>query len=83
MKKNWTKGIISLLAVTSIIAAPTQRAKADAITTITRSQVEQRAESMMDLVWTYNSAKNGTIASQYGTDVTQIKQLQGVMTEHK
>lgn len=80
MRRNWTRGIISLIAVTSIISVSTQRAKADTMTTITRSQVEQRAQSMMDLVWTYNSDKNGTVTSQNGPYVTQVKQLQGVTT---
>ena len=61
MKNNWTSIIVSLLVSTSIMSVPVQKAKADTVTTITRSQVEQRAQSMMDLVWTYNSDKNGNL----------------------
>lgn len=78
MKKNWTKCIVSLLAVTSILTVPMQRAKAATVTNMTRSQVEQRAQSMMDLVWTYNSSKNGVEPSQYENYIKQPKQFEGV-----
>jgi uncharacterized protein YraI len=81
LKRNWIKGIVFLIAVTSILAEPVQRTEAATVTTITRSQVEQRAENMINLAWTYNASKNGVPNSTDKAYVTQVKQLQGVTTE--
>ncbi|MDP4178671.1 MAG: SH3 domain-containing protein, partial [Bacillota bacterium] len=77
MKNKWTSLIVSLFVGTSVFVVSAPKTKA-ATVTITRSQVEQRAQSMMDLVWNYNSSKNSNISSQYSAYVTQPKQFQGI-----
>jgi uncharacterized protein YraI len=59
---------------------PVYKAYAAVQTPITRSQVDQRATSIMDLTWTYSSSKNSSINSKYASDVTLPKQFKGVTT---
>lgn len=69
-----------MVSVTAVLSVPTINAKAETQNTITRSQVEQRAVDMMDLTWTYSSAKNGQLTSKYAAYITQPSQLQNLTT---
>ncbi|MBV7273704.1 SH3 domain-containing protein [Clostridiaceae bacterium UIB06] len=80
MKKNLTGIFAALIAITSVITIPIYKANAAVQTPITRSQVEKRSVSMMDLTWTYSSDKNSNISSKYSLNVTLPKQFQGVTT---
>lgn len=80
MGKNRTRILFSLIAVTSVIAISVQKVNAAVQAPISRSQVEQRAVSMMDLTWTYSADKNSSIAPQYAASATLPKQFQGVTT---
>lgn len=80
MNKNWTRLLVSVFTAASMIAIPVHKISAAAQTTITRSQVEQRAISMVDLTWTYSADKNSNIDPKYISSVTLPKQLQGVTT---
>ncbi|MDP4089184.1 MAG: SH3 domain-containing protein, partial [Bacillota bacterium] len=80
MKRKWTIVLASLVAVTSVMTVPARKASAAAQTPITRSQVEQRAISLVDLSWTYSSDKNSYIDPKYASSVTLPKQFQGVTT---
>lgn len=68
------------LALVLIISftMPFQKVNAAAQTPITRSEVENRALSMINLQWNYSSAKNGTIDPKYTGAVTTPKQLAGI-----
>ena len=78
MKKN-IKAITRILAVLStLFLVPVNFAFAvEAPASITRSQVEQRALSMINLNWTYNSSNNSTIAPTNSGYVKQPAQLNG------
>lgn len=79
MKNKWTSLIVSLFVGASVITVSAPKVNA-ATVTITRSEAEQRAKAMMDIVWTYDSSKNSNISSQYSSYVTQPKQFQGINT---
>lgn len=80
VKKNLAKILFSLITLTSIVAIPIYKANAASQPQISRSQVEQRAMSIMDLIWTYSSSKNSNIDSKYASCVTLPKQFEGVTT---
>lgn len=80
MKKTWTKTLVSLIVVTSVITMPFLKVSAAAQTPISRNQVEQRAIQMMDLTWTYSANKNSNIDPKYSSVVTLPKQFEGVTT---
>lgn len=78
MRKSFTRILALLFAATSVMAAPALKINAASQTPISRSQVEQRAISIMDLTWTYTANKNSSIDSKYATSVTLPKQFEGV-----
>lgn len=76
MKKNWTSIAISMVIATSIFILPMENTLASTNTSITRTEVQQRALQMINLAWTYSSANNGNIDSKYACYVTKPKQFQ-------
>ncbi len=80
MKKNLSIILTSIIALVSVIAIPVFKVNASVQTPISRSQVEQRATSIMDLTWTYFASKNSNIVAKYVSDVTLPKQFQNVTT---
>lgn len=78
MKKNWARILLSFVTATAITYVPFHKASAAVQTPITRSQVEQRAISLVDLKWTYSADKNSNIDPQYASSITLPKQFQGV-----
>jgi uncharacterized protein YraI len=80
MSKNFLKSLVIIFTAASIISVPFTKPRADTLNTITRSQVELRAKTMMDLKWTYSAAKNSLLNSNYKSYVTQPKQLQNITT---
>jgi hypothetical protein len=51
MSKNFLKSLVIIFTTASIMSVPFTKPKADTLNTITRSQAEQRAITMMDLKW--------------------------------
>lgn len=80
MHKNWTRLFVSVFTAASVLTIPVIKTSAAVQTPITRSQVELRAISMVDLTWTYSADKNSNIDTKYASSVTLPKQLQGVTT---
>jgi uncharacterized protein YraI len=80
LRKNLVKAFALMFSLSTLLSVPALEVKAATSDTITRSQVEQRAVSMMDLSWTYSSAKNGQPNPNYAAYITQPKQLQNVTT---
>lgn len=78
MKKNYIAVLSALTLATSVITVPMHKILAASQTAISRSQIEQRATSIMDLTWTYSSSKNSVINSQYSSIVTLPSQFQGI-----
>ncbi len=75
------KKIISISITTILLCFlinPFQNAKAEVQSSITRSQAEQRALSMINLKWTYSSNINGNINSKSASTITQPKQFKNV-----
>lgn len=76
--KNFRYKILSFLFIGATIIGSYQMAYAISQNPISRSNVEQRALQMINLKWTYSSAKNGSIGPAYDYAVNQPKQLQGI-----
>ncbi|AZV56726.1 SH3 domain-containing protein [Clostridium sp. AWRP] len=80
MKKSLAKILVPLIAFTSVMSVPFYKVSAAAQTPISRTQVEQRATSLVDLTWTYSANRNSNISSQYSSSVTLPNQFKGVTT---
>ncbi|OAA86298.1 SH3 domain-containing protein [Clostridium coskatii] len=80
MKKSLAKILVPLIAFTSVMSVPFYKVSAATQTPISRTQVEQRATSLIDLTWTYSANKNSNISSQYASSVTLPNQFKGVTT---
>lgn len=80
MIKNSIVILTSIALAVATVVMPAKNTYAAAQTSISRSQVEQRAINIMDLTWIYSSDRNNRIDSQYSNSVTLPKQFQGITT---
>ncbi|WP_190285302.1 SH3 domain-containing protein [Clostridium sp. JN-1] len=78
---NLAKTLSLVISLTSVMVVPLYKANAASVQTpISRSQVEQRANNLMNLTWRYSVSKNGNIDPKYAASVTLPKQFQGITT---
>lgn len=80
MRKNWIAVLATISIISTVAALPARKVQAASQTPISRSQVRERAERIVNLTWTYSADKNSRIDTQYSANVTLPKQLQGVTT---
>lgn len=78
--KKFSSVFLALAMASSGIVLPFTQANAAVQPSVTRTQVEQRAMSMINLNWTYSSSKNSNISSSYAQYITQPAQLKNVTT---
>lgn len=77
MKIFNSKALLSL-ALAICVVSPMGKVNAATQNTITRSAAEQRALSMINLTWTYDSSKNGTLSDDISQKVTIPNQFKNV-----
>ena len=74
MRKFFTL-VTSLIFLATVLIFPSLKVSALAQNVITRKQVEARALTMINLIWTFNRNKNGLLNSSLATYVTEPSQF--------
>lgn len=75
---NKVNYILTGLFVAASLTVPNLTVHAAELPVISRTAAEQRALNLINLTWTYDSSKNGTISPNYSPYVTKPNQLNGV-----